>query len=223
MRLNERFFLSREAPEYVLFNLTPIDGKFPPLEDALVLRDLLINYKPVAAEGVFLLLDWRASARPRLTLVREGTVRSGEAIGLKEWGDAAIWIEILVEPTWLGRAREFAYKSPTVRLAVWSGASEESAPARYRAPVPMLEAGFLASPLVLNNDDVRNFYTGGPVNRPPPIRWSWVPAVNASGGGRSAFASIGSKTNSRGATPCRRRRMRTRIRSPKPTRCLWSS
>src|SRR5437867_11889722 len=44
MRLNEQFYLSPEAPDYVLFRLAPIDHKFPPLEDAWTLRCLLINY-----------------------------------------------------------------------------------------------------------------------------------------------------------------------------------
>jgi hypothetical protein len=166
MLLNERFFLSKEAPEYVLFNLAPIDEKFPPLEDALVFRDLLINYEPAAAEGAFLLLKSRASTPPRLTLIREGTVRPGEPIGLQGLGNSALWIEIHVEPTWLGRVRKFFYKSPIVRLAVWPGTFKESAPVCYRAPVPMLEAGFLASPLILNNDDLRNFYAGGASRRP---------------------------------------------------------
>ena len=53
MRLNEQFYLSKAAPEYVLFQLRALDQKFPPMEDGLVLRTLLANYQPVITEGPF--------------------------------------------------------------------------------------------------------------------------------------------------------------------------
>ncbi len=165
MRLNEQFYLSQAAPDYVLFALNQIDHKFPPLEDAMLLRDLLIDYELVAAEEPFLLLKSKSAALPKLTLLREGTVRPGEPIRLNDFGDDNLWMEIAVEPTLLGRVRHFLYKPPKIRLAVW-GESTSRRPARYPAPTPMLAAGFLASPLVLHGSDVSNLYTGASITRP---------------------------------------------------------
>jgi hypothetical protein len=165
MRLNEEFYLSKAAPEFVMFGLGPIDRKFPPLEDAMVLRDLLINYEPVAAEGGFLLLKSKSADAPRLTLLREGTVRPGEQIDLREFGDAELWLELDLEPTLSGRLRQFFYRPPTVRLAAWREPAKGLL-FRRRAPAAMLAAGFVASPLLLRNEDVLSLYDGNPIPRP---------------------------------------------------------
>jgi hypothetical protein len=165
MRLNERFYLSPAAPEFVMFSLGGIDRRFPPLEDAMVLRHLLINYEPAGSEGAFLLLKSKAVESRRLTLLREGSVRPGERIDLKDFGDTNLWLEIVLEPTWSGRLREFLYRPPTVRVAAWREPGKGLL-IRRRAPAPMLAAGFLASPLLLRNEDVLSLYAGQPVSRP---------------------------------------------------------
>jgi len=165
MRLNEEFFLSKAAPDYVLFSLGPVDRKFPPLEDALVFRDLLINYELAGAEGPFLLLKSKSFAQPKLTLLREGTVRLGEEIGLDDLGNADLWMEISAEPTLAGRVMQLVYKPQKIRLAVRRESSK--APSlRFPAPAPMLAAGFLASPLLIRQADVSNLYAGNAVTRP---------------------------------------------------------
>src|SRR5207247_1623157 len=117
MALNEQFYLSKAAPEYVLFGLNSIDRKFPPLVDARVLRHLLLNYQSIAAEGLFLLLKSNSSSPARLILLREGIARTGEHISLPDSGETDIWMEIDVQPTVLGRLRQLVYKSPKMRLA----------------------------------------------------------------------------------------------------------
>src|SRR5207302_10303487 len=83
-RLNEDFYLSTLAPEFVLFELNPIDRKFPPLEDSQVLLHLLINYQLAESEGPFLLLRSNATTPPELTLLREGMAKMGEHIFLND-------------------------------------------------------------------------------------------------------------------------------------------
>jgi hypothetical protein len=166
MRLNERFYLTpAAAPDYVLFRLTTAYSKFPPMEDALVLRLLLQNYELVEAEGPFLLLKSKSFTPSRLTLLREGAARPGEPIELQDFGDLDTWLEIRLEPTLLGRIRRFLYKPPQVWLQVQCDRSEARQD-RFWAPARMLEAGFLASPLVLDNLDVLHLYTGGAMARP---------------------------------------------------------
>jgi hypothetical protein len=165
MELNERFYSSSNSPEFVLFNLTPIDQRFPPLEDALVLRDLLFNYEPAAEEGDFLVLRRRQTAPPRMTLIGEGDVSAGDAIRPGKYGDGTLWMEIRLQPTLPGVLRQTFYKPPEVRLGVWSAG--ETSPGRgYHAPACMLAAGFVASPLVLANSDVLHFHDVKTVVRP---------------------------------------------------------
>jgi len=166
MRLNERFYLSpAAAPDYVLFRLSTAYSKFPPLEDALVLRLLLQNYELVEAAGPFLLLKFKSSTAPRLTLLREGTARPGDRIELKDFGGLDTWLEITLEPTLLGRIGQFVYKPSQVWLKVECDGLEARR-TRFWAPARMLEAGFLASPLVLDNLDVLHLYTGKALARP---------------------------------------------------------
>jgi hypothetical protein len=165
MQLNEQFYLSPAAPEYVLFQLFALDRKFAPLEDALLLRTLLANYQPIATEDRFVLLKRFAAKPPVIPLVREGTVRPGQAIDLREFGDTDLWLEISLEPTLLGRLRQVFYRPPTVRLAAWREPGGKLM-VRNRAPAQMLAAGFLASPLLLNNQDVLNLYASRAIARP---------------------------------------------------------
>jgi hypothetical protein len=165
MRLNEAFYLSGAAPEYVMFSLGPIDRKFPPLEDAMVLRHLMLNYEPAGAEGEFLLLRSKPSQEARLKLLREGVVRPGERIELSDFGGKDLWLEIDLEPTLLGRLRQFLYQPSAVRLAAWREGAKGVLTKR-RAPAAMLAAGFVASPLLLNNGDLLGYYNGKPPPRP---------------------------------------------------------
>jgi len=166
MRLNEQFYLSAvSAPDYALFRLSTLYERFPPVEDALVLRLLLQNYEPVEAEGPFLLLKLKSCTPSRLTLLREGTAQPGEPIELEAFGGLDLWLEITLESTLLGRMRQFLYKPPQVWLKVEGDGSEGRAD-KFWAPARMLEAGFLASPLVLDNLDVLHVYTGEAMVRP---------------------------------------------------------
>jgi hypothetical protein len=165
MDLNQSFYLSREAPDYVLFHLAPIDHKFPPLEDAFLLRHLLINYEPMESEQQFVLLKKRSAIVPRLMLLGEGTAKLGERMELGGYGDVNLWIEIEVSPNWHGLIRELVSKPSKLRLTAWGKKPGERL-ARSWAPTPMLSAGFIASPLLLRNEDLINAATGRAVIRP---------------------------------------------------------
>ena len=177
MDLNERAFAPTVAPEYVMLSLHAIDGRFPPMEDARVLRTLLADYTLVNAEVPFLLLKhWVPPApRPRTVLIREGVVQAcleplegvplpSQIINVADYSDADLWLEILMEPSLAGRVLQGIYQPPVVGLEVWS--RPPSRPAVFRAPVTMLAAGFIASPLLLQTEDIKNLYIGLAVDRP---------------------------------------------------------
>ncbi len=169
MKLNEQFY-ENSSPEYVLFRLDPDFSsghlrKFPPLEDALVFRHLLINYEPVGAEGGFILLKSNSTERPHLRLLRAGSIRAGERLDLSEYGDVNLWIEVQVAPTPAGRLKHFLYQPGEIRLTIW-GRDSRGPAAEFGAPAPMIAAGFLASPLVTDSFDMLDLYTGNAIHRP---------------------------------------------------------
>ncbi len=166
MHLNEDFYESKAAPEYVLFNLHSIDGRYPPLDDAYLFRDLLFNYVPVETEKPFLLLKKQYSNLPKMTLLRELTVSVSQPIDLTQFGDVDLWMQVNITPSPLGKLRSFLAQPPEVYLAVWG---KQGPVTGFRSPVPMLSAGFLASPFAFANADVLNLYHGQVAR---PSAWS---------------------------------------------------
>lgn len=180
MKLNEQFYSGPTAPRFVLFGLNAIDRKFPPLEDARLLWHLLRNYRPLAAEGPFLLLQSNTTSSAASTLVREGSVRPGERIRWTESENSEqdLWLEIELAPTWRGRIRQIMFKPPRIRIAFWSENSKAPL-ARMGAAAPMLAAGFLASPVLIRNEDVLAYYSGRPVVRPSACSLELEPGTEA--------------------------------------------
>ena len=103
----------------------------------------------------------------RLTamLLREGMAKMGEHIFLNDYREADLWMELEPAPTWIGKAKQVLHKSQKLRLSIWRAPSEARL-GKYGAPAPMLRTGFLASPLLLNTDQVRGFYLGQTSTRP---------------------------------------------------------
>ena len=183
-RLNDGFFTSAQAPQFVLFGLNSLDHKFPPLEDAYVLRDLLLNYRLVSSNTPTLVLRRHRAAGAKVRLLREETVSTGKPIEIKPFGSTNLWLQIDVAPTFAGKCRQFLYKPAPVRLAVWfnpgdlranplpgrtsdaPGGRDGNTKALWKAPPPMLSAGFLASPLLLDDRDFVNVLGAGTLRRP---------------------------------------------------------
>jgi hypothetical protein len=149
----------------VLFRLNAADRKFPPLEDSHFLRHLLLNFSPSGAEAPFLLLKSRTSHRAKLKLLRQGTAGLNERVHLPENKEGCIWLEVSIEPNWRGRLIQLLYKPGKTRIAFWAP-DMKKALNRSGAPAPMLAAGFIASPLLLKTQDVRDFFDGASMIRP---------------------------------------------------------
>jgi hypothetical protein len=169
MRLNEEFYFSPKAPRYVLLQLSPIDNRFPPLEDSQLLRDLLAACDSVGVEGSTILLSlnhwWPGVPR----LLRQGTAHPGERIELAAFREENLWMEIDLRPSLAGHASRLFFKPPLVYLRVWAGPGAPDPGHLFEAPPPMLSAGFLASPLLLETSDVVKWYTGGAIARPAAV------------------------------------------------------
>lgn len=162
--LNEAFYQSKHAPDYVLFELAAMDRKYPALEDARVLRHLLINYRPVTNEGEFLLLAKHSREAPRMRLLRQGIARPGESFDLLGAGESGVWVEVEAEPSFWGRLRSLALRPAILRVAFRGEGSVLLR--RNRAPASMLADGFVASPMLTRTDDLLKFYRGERMDRP---------------------------------------------------------
>ena len=165
INVNDRFYYTTNAPEFVMFTFDQIDNRFPAIADSRLLVTLLANYQPVGADGGFLLLKRKPVVTPpRMSLITEGDTKIGEPIDLRVYGEADLWLEIKVSPSLSGKLQEFLFRTKYPQLAVWAGPNPVRA-AEFRAPKMMLATGFLASPLQLGTDDVLRLCMNAPLRR----------------------------------------------------------
>src|SRR5262249_41744621 len=107
-----------------------------------------------------LLLNVKRSEPPKLKLLTEARTSPGQPINLAVFGSTNLWLELELTPTLLGRVREFFYQPSKSRLVLsWTSSGKELT-RRFRAPAPMLAAGFLLSPFILTTEDAIALYDG---------------------------------------------------------------
>ena len=92
--LNDRFYQSPRAPDWVLFELGSIDGRYPGLEDSLALRTILHDYRTAGTDRQFLVLQRERREPVRLELLVSGTIRVGERIDVAAHRPRDLWLEI---------------------------------------------------------------------------------------------------------------------------------
>jgi hypothetical protein len=176
--MNEAFWLSENGPAWLLFELAPIDGRFPPLEDSRCLRAALANYRLVGSDRRFLVFRREGRAPAILEPLRSGTAAIGQRIDVSEWADRDLWLEIDVHPPALARLMSTLVRPPATRLRLWSADGDDADGTLFHAPAPMLAAGFVASPILTDNEDVIDAAAGKPTTRLAAF------AVEASASGR---------------------------------------
>lgn len=154
--LNLSFYRSEKRPQYLLFNMETIDGRFPALDYATLLPHILINYKPVAKEGEFLVL--RSSRGIPIdvgpVLIHEQTITFGESLDVSKYNDSLYIMQVDVKSTLFGKLIKFMFQTPEVTLNTITKGKK----AGYRFIPAMAERGIIVSPLLLTNTDVMNYY-----------------------------------------------------------------
>lgn len=175
---NEGFYLGDRGPQYALLALEPIDGRFPPLEDALCLRAILKNYRLCGREEPFLVVERMAAEPVTLEHVAEGVARIGERVAVEGHDAEDLWLEIELSPSLRGRLESLLVRSPRCGIRLWSDADHGDGRA-WNAPAAMLAAGFIASPLLESTADVAAALTSGPARR---LRAFAVDAKRVAGG-----------------------------------------
>jgi hypothetical protein len=148
MSRNLRFYRSPRAPEYILWNQSSIDARYPTIDDALLIPELLRAYKPAAEENGYLLLK-KTAALPEHSLKREPLLQCslelGEVLTLPSPSGAPVWFQASLKLTKLGKLRAFFYKPPLMNLIVTDETGNETT---WRLLPLEAEEGFLLSPLL---------------------------------------------------------------------------
>jgi hypothetical protein len=186
-RLNEQFYLSARAPEYVVFELAALEHRFAALDDGLGLPSFLAGYRPVTNESGFLLLKRQFQHGSTRTLLEEGDCKMSSRVDVSRYGETNLWLELEVHQSFLGNLQQLLYRSPELRLSVWKTNSLVEKPiARRQAAPSVMKSGFLCSPFFLETQQVMDFYEGRSVLRPdafsiepaPGTQAHWKPAIH---------------------------------------------
>lgn len=182
-QLNADYYASDRAPEYVLFRLETIDDRFPMLDDARALYVFLHRYEFVHSEKNYQLwrrvpkaFDW-AQVAPKP--VRTLDAAPGQPIDLSSFKEQSLWVTIDLPRSLLGRARDFFYKPPVVRLGFKDTKGNTTS---YRMPLPLARSGFIVNPMI---EDIVGFmrFAGG-----TPERYAAQISVEIDEGDRKFFA-----------------------------------
>lgn len=155
-QVNEAFYLGAAAPRFVILGLCPIDQHYPASEDALALLVLLRNYRPVAAEKSFVLMQ-RSDAVPVTAPPVSGTavpVESGQWIDVPA-GEAATRIHLGYGLNLAGRLHTLFLREPSLSLEVETADKQVHA---FRLVRSVARSGFLLSPLLLEDEDYLRWY-----------------------------------------------------------------
>jgi hypothetical protein len=159
--VNQEFYRGSRAPRFVLFQLSPIDGRFPATEDGGVLFELLRRYRPAVEEkGYFLLqrlesADSEESPSPLRTV--EWTTRLGEVVPVFLMPGEYLTASFRFRLRPGGKLLHVLYRNPLlyVNLLLSDGSSR-----RYRLVPGLAAHEFLLNPLVENSEDFVGLYSG---------------------------------------------------------------
>jgi hypothetical protein len=158
LEANAEFFRSAEAPQYVLFKLQTIDGRFPTLDDGPALLAILQKYRPVLVEKSYLLLERCQNLHdaPSGQVVLNKQIRFGEELDLRGLPGKFHTLAVKITPSLKGRLRKFVYQPPamTIQLRV-SGTRDILT---FRLIPAMAENGFILNPLLQAGEHIVNLY-----------------------------------------------------------------
>ena len=159
LRANLDFYRSPSRPSYVLFSLETIDGRFPTLDDALLLPYILANYQPVLAEHHFLLMERTPGPSRNLSYDRvySASLDIGQKLDITTWNNSPLFLRVSTTPTLLGRILTLLYQPPAYKLEV---ELDEGSKRDFRFIRGMASQGFLVNPLLENNPDVLDLLSG---------------------------------------------------------------
>jgi hypothetical protein len=147
---NRRFYRSARAPAYALVKLQTIDNRYPALDDAAVLEELLYHYAFLFTDNGYSL--WKKL--PESNEVQAGDLGNNVTTFGKEVTvpqDGTVWLELEIKKSILGKLVGALYKPPVLEIAV---TSTDGLAVRYRLISPMAASGFIINPMLLSGDDL---------------------------------------------------------------------
>jgi len=152
--LNAAHIRGSRKPDQILFSISPIDARYPSLDDSLSWPDLWARYEPdddfVPYSAVeYVSLRRSATPRPvRFEVIRETEFVLDSAYQVPGVEDGPVWVELEFQSTLAGRAAAAALKAPAVSIDVEASSGEKGT---FKLLPKLTQAGFLLSPIVTDS------------------------------------------------------------------------
>jgi hypothetical protein len=151
IKANTEFYSSVHAPDYVLFKYQTIDNRYPALDDAGVLKQLLFNYKPLFDEKNYSLWKRIQSAKPILSASTLSESLAFDSERALPAGEQPLWLQLDIRQSLLGRALNLVYKPPLVTIRVTDGFGQRTS---HRLIPSMSLSGFIINPYLKTSRQV---------------------------------------------------------------------
>ena len=187
LQMNAAHVRSPGAPETLLFDVDPLNKRFPTMDDSASWPEILRWYERTGSNGVFQVL--RRRAEPLDLSVRERssiTAGFGENFAVPDPEGDLLFARIDIRYTLAGRLLRFAYMTPPLAASV---AVMGERPRRFQFLPASARAGFLLSPLVRSGDDFAQLSGPGGAQLPrvmsvafeqPRFPWMFEPRIAVS-------------------------------------------
>lgn len=151
IRGNEQHLRAADAPDWLFFDLTTIDGRWPSLDDGMSWPALFDNYGLLSFDGRYALLQRHAEiqAASEYEPLFEGVGQLGIPLPLPV-EEGIQFAEIDLEATLAGKLMTLFFTPPQLRIEATLADGE---PKRYRVVSTMMKTGFVISPLVGDTEE----------------------------------------------------------------------
>ena len=151
VKKNQNHLLSKSAPDNIIFQVAPIDGRLPSIEDGASWPLIIKYYQPTLFVGDYLYLRKKKSAskvsEPLLT--GKGSFIFGDRVPVPS-GSNPIFVELSINRNLYGKLINILYKPGQLKITVYL---ENGATKTYRMISGMAKSGFLLSPLIENTGE----------------------------------------------------------------------
>jgi len=144
---NASFFRGAGRPDFVFFDIAPIDTRYPSSSDTLSWLALMDCYRPSGNSGRYLVLRAAGCEDTSLELVAERKIRAGEVIATGFAEGSAIWVRIDMRLNRAGSIAAAVARPPETKLAVHTAGTGWRT---FSFSPDTGRTGFLLSPMLLD-------------------------------------------------------------------------
>jgi hypothetical protein len=144
---NASFFRGANRPDFVFFEIAPIDTRYPSSADALSWLALMDCYRPSGNSGTYLVLRAVGCVDASLDLIAETKTGAGQSVAVPAGDGYAVWAQIGLRLNYAGSIVAALARPPQTRLAIHTATGSGV----FSISAETARTGFLLSPLLLDS------------------------------------------------------------------------